>query len=33
MKNNDLCLSVMDNFKELGQKVDNYLKKIRKTKN
>jgi len=31
MKNNDLCLIVMDNCKEFGQKVDSCLKKIRKT--
>lgn len=31
MKNNDLCLIVMENCKEFGLKVDDYLKKIRKT--
>ena len=31
MDKKDLCLIVMDNCKELGEKVDNYLKKIRKT--
>lgn len=32
MNNNDLCLIVMENCKEFGQKVDNYLKEIRKSK-
>lgn len=31
MKNNDLCLIVMENCKEFGLKVDDYLKKIKKT--
>ncbi len=31
MNKNDLCLIVMSNCKELGEKVDNYLKKLRKT--
>ena len=31
MKNNDLCLIVMENCKDFGLKVDDYLKKIRKT--
>lgn len=31
MKNNDLCLIVMENCKEFGLKVDDHLKKIRKT--
>lgn len=31
MKNNDLCLIVMENCKEFGLKVDAHLKKIRKT--
>lgn len=32
MNNNDLCLIVMDNCKDFGQKVDNHLKKIRNNK-
>lgn len=31
MKNNDLCLIVMENCKDFGLKVDDHLKKIRKT--
>lgn len=31
MNKNDLCLIVMNNCKEFGQKVDNYIKKIRNT--
>lgn len=31
MKNNELCLIVMENAKELGTLVNNHLKKIRKT--
>ena len=32
MNKNDLCLIVMDNCKEFGQKVDNCLMKLKKTK-